>query len=79
MNEFWTFIADQKTEKYITFKKYEKQTLCTFCQMKNEKREVKDVLIFLCKTFVKKKKWRTDLQLLRIFNEAFSGTSAKGV
>ena len=44
MNEFCIFIADQKLENAKHKTKHDKQTLCKFCQKKNEKREVKDVL-----------------------------------
>ena len=44
MNEFYIFIADQKSENTKHKTKYDKQTLCKFCRKSNEKREVKDVL-----------------------------------
>ena len=43
MNEFCIFIADQKSENTKHKTKY-KQTLCKFCQKKNETRQVKYVL-----------------------------------
>ena len=43
MNEFCIFIADQRSENTKHKTKYDKKTLCKFCQKNNEKREVKDV------------------------------------
>ena len=44
VNEFCIFIANQESENTKHATKYDKQTLCKFCQRENEKREVKDVL-----------------------------------
>ena len=67
MNEFCSFIADQKSKNTIHKTKYDKQTLCKLFRKKNEKREVKDVL-FPRQNINKNEKWRIKLQLLRIFN-----------
>ena len=50
MNEFCIFIADQKSEKYITCKK----TLCKFWSKEKRVERSKIRTFFLCKTFVKK-------------------------
>ena len=54
MNEFCIFIADQKSEKCITYNKVRQKTLCKFWSKEKRVERSKIRTFFLCKTFVKK-------------------------
>ena len=56
MKEFWIFIADQKSDKYITYNKIRQANLVQVLverRMSTEKSKIH--IFFLFKTFVKKK------------------------